>query len=136
MGCGGSKPVVEPTLKNRSKTLESDDDGKTFMEKIKDIQINEDPNECIADLRLTRKKRELKAKGFLRKVMNRGKTPEPSEEESDEDGEVNSKKGSEKSSKKSKENSIRSKSASEGSEQSEGEGDKSKGDEKNEKKKK
>ena len=84
MGCSGSK-AQDPTKRERTRTFEDEDDGKTFIEKIKDIEIKEDPNECIADLRMLRKNRELKAKGFLRKVINKGNTPESSEDEQEAD---------------------------------------------------
>ena len=53
MGCGGSKASV-PTKKRGENTIEDEsEDGKTFAEKIKAVEINENPNvaNCRSNLR-------------------------------------------------------------------------------------
>ena len=86
MGCSGPSKAANPTQKGeRINTVEKDDkDERTFAEKINAIEINEDPHECIADLRMLRKTRELRPKGFLQRVMNKGKSPNISFQDEDE----------------------------------------------------
>lgn len=88
MGCAGPSKTANPIQRERLDTVKDEEhDQRTFAEKINAIEINEDPHECIADLRMVRKTRELRPKGFLQRVMNKGKTPNVSfHDNAEEDG--------------------------------------------------
>src|SRR3990167_2143757 len=77
MGCGSSS--------NADAVQKVPPKAVPFSERLGKIEYEGDPEECIADMRLLRRKRELKPRGFIAKVIFKGRVPEETPPSEDED---------------------------------------------------
>lgn len=76
MGCGSSSNA--DAVKAAPKAI-------PFSERLGKIEFDGDPEQCIADMRLLRRKRELKPRGFIARVIFKGSPPEDTPPSEDED---------------------------------------------------